>query len=75
MINMARLKWIVSLALVQMLEMLVCSSQLLVDNGIYSRVTVQILPQKQPDNCVEFLDRLEVSPIIVIYVISSNYSI
>ena len=44
----------------------VVESQMLVDNGIYTRVTVQIQPQKQPDNCVEFLDRLEVSPTIVI---------
>ena len=40
----------------------VVESQMLVDNGIYTRVTVQIQPQKQPDNCVEFLDRLEVGP-------------
>ena len=35
-------------------------SQMLVENGIYSRVTVQIEPQPQPANCVEFLDKLEV---------------
>ena len=40
---------------------LVKCSQILVENGIYSRVTVQIEPQPQPTNCVDFLDKLEVS--------------
>lgn len=59
---MARLKLTLCLLLMQILATWrVVDSQLLVDNGIYTRVTVQIQPQKQPDNCVEFLDRLEVS--------------
>ena len=37
-------------------------SSILVKDGVYTRVTVQIEPQPQPDNCVEFLDQLEVSP-------------
>ena len=37
-------------------------SSILVNDGVYTRVTVQIEPQPQPDNCVEFLDQLEVSP-------------
>ena len=41
-------------------EVFVCGSPMLVENGIYSRVTVQIEPQPQPKNCVEFLDKLEV---------------
>ena len=36
-------------------------SQILVENGVYSRVTVQIEPQPQPSNCVDYLDKLEVS--------------
>ena len=37
-------------------------SSILVKDGVYTRLTVQIEPQPQPDNCVEFLDQLEVSP-------------
>ena len=38
------------------------ASSILVKDGIYSRVTVQIEPQtQQPENCVGFLDQLEVS--------------
>ena len=40
---------------------LVNCSQILVENGVYSRVTVQIESQPQPQNCVDFLDKLEVS--------------
>ena len=40
---------------------LVECSQILAENGVYSRVTVQIEPQPQPPNCVDFLDKLEVS--------------
>ena len=36
------------------------SSPLIVEDGVYSRVTVQIEPQPQPENCVEFLNQLEV---------------
>lgn len=36
------------------------SSPLEVDEGLYSRVTVQIEAQPQPENCVEFLNQLEV---------------
>ena len=43
---------------------LVNCSQILVENGVYSRVTVQIESQPQPQNCVDFLDKLEVSKII-----------
>ena len=39
---------------------LVKCSQILVENGVYSRVTVQIEPQPQPADCVDFLDKLEV---------------
>ena len=39
---------------------LVNCSQILVENGVYSRVTVQIEPQPQPADCVDFLDKLEV---------------
>ena len=40
-------------------------SQILVENGVYSRVTVQIEPQPQPSNCVDYLDKLEVSNSVV----------
>jgi 7,8-dihydro-6-hydroxymethylpterin-pyrophosphokinase len=36
------------------------SSPATVEDGVYSRVTVQIEPQPQPENCVEFLNQLEV---------------
>ena len=36
------------------------SSSILVQDGVYSRVTVQISDQRQPENCVQFLDHLEV---------------
>ena len=42
------------------LQVVKCS-QIVVENGVYSRVTVQIDPQPQPSNCVHFLDKLEVS--------------
>ena len=42
-------------------DLVLCSSSLLIKDGVYSRITVQIEPQTQPDNCVEFLDHLEVS--------------
>ena len=35
-------------------------SSLRVENGVYSRVTVQIEEQPQPENCVEYLNHLEV---------------
>ena len=35
-------------------------SSLHVENGVYSRVTVQIEEQPQPENCVEYLNHLEV---------------
>jgi hypothetical protein len=35
-------------------------SSILVQDGVYTRVTVQIEPQPQPENCVAFLDQLEV---------------
>ena len=38
----------------------VWSSPLEVEEGLYSRVTVQIEAQPQPENCVEFLNQLEV---------------
>ena len=40
----------------------VCSalSQLRVDNGIYSKLTINIEEQKMPANCPKFLDDLEV---------------
>lgn len=44
---------------------LVTCSQILVENGVYSRVTVRIEPQPQPENCVDFLDKLEVSFLVV----------
>ena len=56
---MARLKLLVFLTVIQCVFV---ASKLLVENGVYSRLTVQIQPQKQPENCVEFLDRLEVRP-------------
>ena len=37
------------------------SSSLFVENGVYSRVTIQIEEQQQPENCVEYLNHLEVS--------------
>ena len=36
------------------------SSSILVKDGVYSRVTVQIQDQPQPSSCVAFLDHLEV---------------
>ena len=39
---------------------LVSGSSILVKDGVYSRVTVQIQDQPQPDSCVDFLDHLEV---------------
>jgi hypothetical protein len=33
---------------------------MIVQDGVYSRVTVQIEAQPQPENCVEFLNQLEV---------------
>ena len=45
---------------------LINGSQILVENGIYSRVTVQIEPTNpQPSNCVDFLDKLEVSNVFL----------
>ena len=45
---------------------LINGSQILVENGIYSRVTVQIEPTNpQPSNCVDFLDKLEVSNVFI----------
>ena len=38
----------------------VTGSSILVKDGVYSRVTVQIQDQPQPNSCVEFLDHLEV---------------
>ena len=38
---------------------LVKCSQILVENGVYSRVTVQIEPQPQPSNCVDYLDNFD----------------
>ena len=46
---------------------LVKCSQILVENGVYSRVTVQIEPQPQPADCVDFLDKLEVGKHIYSY--------
>ena len=46
---------------------LVNCSQILVENGVYSRVTVQIEPQPQPADCVDFLDKLEVGKILLSY--------
>ena len=46
---------------------LVKCSQILVENGVYSRVTVQIEPQPQPADCVDFLDKLEVGKILMSY--------
>ena len=36
------------------------ASPVVVEDGVYSRVTVQIEAQPQPENCVEFLNQLEV---------------
>ena len=52
------------LRLLQLLNIIafVASSSILVQDGVYSRVTVQIEElQPQPENCVDFLDHLEVS--------------
>ena len=65
---MARLKLLVFLTVIQCVFV---ASKLLVENGVYSRVTVQIQPQKQPENCVEFLDTLEVRPKILVLVFTS----
>jgi len=43
-----------------LLASFVASSPLTVQEGVYSRVTVQIEAQPQPENCVEFLNQLEV---------------
>ena len=45
---------------------LVNCSQILVENGVYSRVTVQIEPQPQPADCVDFLDKLEVGTVYIL---------
>ena len=45
-------------------DLVLCSSSLLIEDGVYSRITVQIEPQTQPENCVEFLDHLEVRSMI-----------
>ena len=38
----------------------VTSSAIRVQDGVYTRVTVQIEDQPQPASCVDFLDHLEV---------------
>ena len=59
--TMRMLKFILFLITIAISDLNVVNcSQILVENGIYSRVTVQIEPQPQPANCVEFLDKLEV---------------
>ena len=40
--------------------LLASASPVTVEDGVYSRVTVQIEAQPQPENCVEFLNQLEV---------------
>ena len=52
----------VILTIIVNLSVVRAESSILVNDGVYTRVTVQIEPQPQPDNCVEFLDQLEVSP-------------
>ena len=47
------------LLLFSILQTVKCSS-ILVKDGVYSRVTVQIQDQPQPSSCVAFLDHLEV---------------
>ena len=47
-------------ALLMGLEAVLASSSIFVQDGIYSRVTVQIEDQPQPASCVDFLDHLEV---------------
>ena len=51
---------------------LVKCSQILVENGVYSRVTVQIEPQPQPADCVDFLDKLEVGNSFCVHNIHSK---
>ena len=53
---------------------LVNCSQILVENGVYSRVTVQIEPQPQPADCVDFLDKLEVGKRLFFYFTFKQYS-
>ena len=43
------------------------SSSILVKDGVYSRVTVQIQDQPQPSSCVAFLDHLEVREHFFLY--------
>ena len=51
---------LVLLLLFSIIGELVNSSSILVKDGVYSRVTVQIQDQPQPSSCVDFLDHLEV---------------
>merc|ERR1740129_611924 len=50
---------LVLLLLFSIIGELVNSSSILVKDGVYSRVTVQIQDQPQPSSCVDFLDHLE----------------
>ena len=52
--------WTVFLCLVFWPQASQADSSLRVENGVYSRVTVQIEEQPQPENCVEYLNHLEV---------------
>ena len=45
----------------------VTGSSILVKDGVYSRVTVQIQDQPQPSSCVDFLDHLEVGEYVVYF--------
>ena len=48
------------------------SSSLFVENGVYSRVTIQIEEQQQPENCVEYLNHLEVSKTLLTAISVAN---
>ena len=56
---------LVLLLLFSIIGELVNSSSILVKDGVYSRVTVQIQDQPQPSSCVDFLDHLEVRELFI----------
>jgi hypothetical protein len=61
---------LVLLLLFSIIGELVNSSSILVKDGVYSRVTVQIQDQPQPSNCVDFLDHLEVREKFIFLLVS-----
>ena len=58
---------LVLLLLFSIIGELVNSSSILVKDGVYSRVTVQIQDQPQPSSCVDFLDHLEVRELFIFF--------